>query len=83
MPPRTRLKNVGNTWDGAVVQRNRTSFNKVMDLVQLKPNSHQLQAAILDTASMKIPGYMPEIGQLRRQILQSIDDQMSHAVLSL
>jgi hypothetical protein len=33
--------------------------------------------------SVKIPRDMPQIGQLRRQILQSIDDQMSHAVLPL
>ena len=32
---------------------------------------------------MKVPRYMAQIGELRRQILQSIDDQMSHAVLLL
>ena len=32
---------------------------------------------------MEIPGYMTQIRKLRRQILQSIDDEMSHAVLPL
>jgi hypothetical protein len=66
------------------MQRNKTSFSSiVVDLLRLEPNSHQPTSAIIDAESMKIPRDMAQIRKLRRQILQSIDDQMSHSVLPL